>query len=296
MSCMDELDWKVISVLEKTKNISKAADELFISQPAISRRIQNIERRFQTDILVRTKKGVHFTPAGVFLCQCAETVLHQQQEWQQKVLDMKEEPAGLLRIGASGSFTKYILPGLLRDFKQLYPNVQFSVTTGWSQQIMKMVNGGDIYFGFIRGDYEFSGRREKLFREKMYVVNRTPFSITDLPAMPQIDYKSDAYVQSLVDKWWGERFFVRPEISMSVDKVDTAKEMVDKGLGYAFFPELVVDQEKIGLEKQMLTYRSGDILYRNTWMVYQPMVTDLKLCRMFYEFVKGIPFQLGYND
>ena len=79
---------------------------------------------------------------------------------------MRDQPIGTLRIGASNFSTKYLLPELLRRFEIQYPGIEFKVTTGWSRDIVNLVNNNDVHIGFIRGDYSWSGEKLLLFEEK----------------------------------------------------------------------------------------------------------------------------------
>ena len=72
---MDERDWKIISLLYKHKNITKTANELYISQPALTGRIKQIEQDLGVPILNRSNRGVEFTPHGVFVAEFANHLL-----------------------------------------------------------------------------------------------------------------------------------------------------------------------------------------------------------------------------
>ena len=286
---MDEKDWLILKTLFEKKSITQTAATLFISQPALSSRLQQIEARFGTTIVVRGKKGVQFTLEGEFLVKNACEMLKRIQYIEESLQDMRGEPVGTLRIGASAFFTKYLLPELLRRFKLQYPRIEFKVTTGWSRDIVKLANGNDIHIGFIRGDYDWSGKKVLLFEEKMYVSYIRPVSLIDLPKIPRIDYRNDYSVQQLLDKWWNEKFSVGPYIGMEVDRVDTGKEMVSKGLGYAFLPGTIL-ANCCHLSSYEMIYKSGSPLTRKTWMLCNQETMDLKLVKAFSVFVQSMDF------
>ena len=72
---MEDRDWLILSILYKEKNITKTAQTLFISQPALTTRLQHIEKYFGVTIVHRTRKGVHFTSEGEFLAKAATKML-----------------------------------------------------------------------------------------------------------------------------------------------------------------------------------------------------------------------------
>ena len=76
----------------------------------------------------------------------------------------------------------------------------------------------------------------------MCIASTEPISLPDLPALPRICYRSDESIQILVDNWWRETFDVPPLVSMEVDRVDTCKDMVLNGLGYAILPSLILEK------------------------------------------------------
>lgn len=290
---MDERDWLILKTLFEKKSITKTAAALFISQPALSNRLQHIEARFGTIIVVRSKNGVQFTPEGEYLVKNAYEMLKHMQLLEENIQNMQEHPTGTLRIGASMFFTKYLLPELLRRFKIHFPGVEFKVTTAWSRDIVNFVYNNDVHFGFIRGEYSFSGERKLLFNEKMYISSQQPLSYTDLPHMPRIDYRNDYTIQVLLDKWWNENFSVPPKIGMEVDRVDTCKEMVAKGLGYGFLPQIILANAKDIFTREMV-YRSGKPLIRETWMFYNKESMELKLAKAFYDFILDVDFNTFY--
>lgn len=290
---MDERDWLILKTLYERKNITKAAAALFISQPALSNRIKHIEERFGTVIVLRGKNGVQFTPEGEYLVKDAITMLRHMRDVEENVQNMRHDPTGTLRVGASMFFTKYILPELLRRFKEQYPQAEFKVVTAWSSDVLDYVYGNDVHFGFIRGDYSFLGEQEKLFTEKMYVSYMGEIKLSELPYMPRIDYRNDYTIQLLLDKWWNERYSAPPQVGMEVDRVDTCKEMVAKGLGYGFLPQMILAGNK-DISTLEMTSRSGKPLIRETWMFYNKQTLELKIARAFREFISGFDFGIFY--
>jgi DNA-binding transcriptional LysR family regulator len=287
---MDEHDWRLLKTLFEKKSITKAAAALFVSQPALSSRLQQIEARFGTTIVVRSKKGVQFTPEGEYLVRGACEMIIRIQTFEEVVQNMRNQAIGTLRIGASNFSTKYLLPELLRQFKELYPGIEFKVTTGWSKDIANLVYNNDVHIGFVRGEYGWPSEKLLLFEEKMYVSYNKTISMLELPHIPRINYRNDYSVQLVLDKWWNENFSVPPHIGMEVDKVDTCKEMVVKGLGYAFLPEMILkdDDELHNIE---MGHRSGKPILRSTWMFYHRETMELNLVRAFYDFVRNVDFK-----
>ena len=154
---MEDWDWRILQVLHEQKNITKTAQALFMSQPALTARLQHIEKEFGIKIVVRTSKGVQFTPQGEYLARSSEEVLQKIRDIREQVSNLDKDVVGTLRIGASSYFTMYTLPALLRSFHKEYPAVDFKVTTAWSKEIFNQVQNRQIHLGFISSDYGWEG-------------------------------------------------------------------------------------------------------------------------------------------
>ena len=282
---MEERDWLILVKLFEEKSITKAAEALFISQPALTSRLQYIEDRFKAQIVVRSKKGIHFTPEGEFLVTCAKKMIQKIHFIEGTIQTIRNEVKGTLRIGTSILFFRHYLPDLLKQFMDLYPDVDFKISTNLSGNIVDLVYTGDVDIGFIRGDYEWPEKQDLLFEENMYIVSCQDFSLKDLPALPRIDYRSNnKTMRDSLNKWWKENFFTAPFIAVEVDKVDSCKELVSKGLGYAFLPEgILYDTDQVN--KIAMLDQCGKPLVRRTWMLYHEDNLKIALVKTFVEFV-----------
>ena len=77
---MDNFDWKLLYTLYETRNITRAAQKLYLSQPTITKKIQQIEEEFDTSLIVRQSRGIAFTPEGLFLVEKAQQFLNEYEE------------------------------------------------------------------------------------------------------------------------------------------------------------------------------------------------------------------------
>ncbi len=132
---MDERDWMVLQILYSEKNITNAAKSLYISQPALTTRLKQMEKEFGVQIVNRGRRGVQFTPQGEYLAKCASEMLLNIQKIKENVLNMEQKMAGTLRLGVSNFFTDYKLPGLLKSFKDKYPHIEFKVLQALARRL-----------------------------------------------------------------------------------------------------------------------------------------------------------------
>lgn len=287
---MEDRDWRILQVLYEQKNITKTAQALFISQPALTARLRQIEKKFGVTIVHRTSKGVQFTPQGEYLAKCSSEVLAKLRKIKEDVLNMGSTVSGILRIGASSYFTSCILPSLLRLFKEKYPNVEFKVSSTWSKDVFQQVYNQDVHVGFVRVDYGWQNAKHLLFEEHICVASREPIELKDLPNLPRIDFQTDYLINSLIDNWWRSMYSDPPKISMEVDKLVTCKEMVINGLGYAIMPDMIL-KDIDGIHKIRLTDKDGNYLIRKTWMIYQEDSLEMNVVKAFVDFVEAMDFE-----
>ena len=286
---MESWDWKILQVLYEQKSITKTAQTLFTSQPALTARLQQIEKEFGIKIVHRSSKGVQFTPQGEYLANSATQVLHNLQRIREQVANLSDSVSGVLRIGASSYFTMYSLPPLLRQFKQLHPAVEFKVLTAWSREIYNRVHNQEVHLGFVSSDYGWSDCRQLLFEESIYIASADAISLENLPALPRIDYQSDGLIKAMIDGWWRENFSVPPHVTMEVDKLATCKEMVKHGLGYAVMPSRILNDTP-QLRRILLTDRTGQPILRKSWLIYQQESLEIKALAAFADFVETYDF------
>jgi DNA-binding transcriptional LysR family regulator len=286
---MDERDWQILKVLYEKKNITKTAQSLYISQPSLTKRIQQIEMEYDQAIISRGAKGVQFTPQGEYLVKCADEMLGRLRQIKETVQNMDHEISGTLRLGVSNYITRHKLPGLLKLFREQFPKVNFKVTTGWSREAFDLVYNREVHIGIVRGDYHWGGSKHLLFEENICITSKEKIELKDLPSLPRVQYDTDNALKALVDNWWTRTFSEPPIIGMEVDKADTCKEMVLNGLGYGILPSVLVEDHS-SLYRINLNNESGQPLVRKTWMLYHQESLELKVIKEFVEFIKKMDF------
>lgn len=287
---MMDRDWELISVLYQEKNITKASAKLYISQPAVTKRLQMIESKLGVQIVERGRKGVHFTPEGEYLVKCAEEMRARMREIMSNLSSMTKEVKGVIKIGASNNFARKTLPKILSEYQERYPDVKFEISTGWSSEIFRLLCNKEIEVAFIRGEYKWSQGEKLLFQEKLFAINSEKIKIEDLPKFKKIEYNCDIKLKSILDNWWRENFSDHSLKGLMVDRSDTCKEMVMQGLGFALVPSTIL-KENDKLFKLELLDKNGEFLKRNTKMLYYENFKETNLGKTFLEIVDSIDFK-----
>ena len=99
---MDYLDWEILRHLKESRNITKTAQELFLTQPTVTKRLKQIEQEFQTQLFIRHSKGIVLTPEGLFLTQKAGIFLSEYDNIKANIQCIsRENIQGTLRLAAT---------------------------------------------------------------------------------------------------------------------------------------------------------------------------------------------------
>ena len=281
---MDEKDWIFLKILHEEKSITRTAERLFISQPALSYRLKNIEAEFGVALFFKTKKGIEFTSEGDYIARYAEEMQKKLQQTKDHVMNMNNGVNGTIRLGVSSNFARYKLPEILKRFSKQYPDIQFHLNTGWSTEIMGLLDSSKVHVGIVRNNYQWKGEKSLLSNERLFLISKNEITIDELPNLPFINYHTDNSLKNLINDWWHDHYSSPPRITMEVDKLETCKEMVKSELGVAILPEMSLQPNDF-LHTLCLTDKQGSPLQRNTWLMYDANFLNLSVVKAFVDFL-----------
>lgn len=142
---------KVFRVAAERLSFTRAAEELFISQPAVTKHINELERQLGVPLFVRRSNSVFLTSEGEVLLGYARRILALYSDLNDALSDDHADAVGTLHVGASTTIAQYLLPAVLSHFKQRYPQIDVTLTDGNTRQIERMVADERLDFGLIEG-------------------------------------------------------------------------------------------------------------------------------------------------
>lgn len=288
---MDERDWLIISTVHSCKSITKTAKTLYISQPALTERIKQIEEELSVTLINRSNKGVTMTPQGEFAAKFANKLLRDVTDFKEQLVNLGEAAAGVLKIAAPSIICRYYLPGILENFQKKYPKVKLDVGIQPSGQVLKMLKSHLIDFGVTK-HYTGFNTDEKLLllTYKVYAVSTEPFELEDLPKLKRVEYSYESYYKKMLTEWWQDRFAAPSLIGSTVANLDLCKEMVFNGLGYGFLPQILINEAPTKLYTQALTYKDGRPFTRDTFLVFNKETLKAPLPKLFYNYLRECDF------
>lgn len=172
----------VFYTVAKRLSFTKAAAELFVTQPAVTKHIQELEHQFGTALFDRRGNQVSLTAAGSLLLRHAETIMATYRQLTFDMNALKGEPGGTLRLGASSTVAQYVIPPVLARFHEQSADVAISLLSGNTEQIEQALLSNDIDLGLVEGRTHHSDIRYTSFvKDELVLICRPdhPLAIRD---------------------------------------------------------------------------------------------------------------------
>lgn len=142
---------KVFYTVALRLNFTKAATELYISQPAVSKHIQELEETYKTKLFERNGSKIALTPAGEILLKHTKNIFEIYREIDFDMSSFINERQGLLRLGASTTISQYIIPPVLARFHQKQKDIKVNLVNGNTEQIENALLNKEIEIGIVEG-------------------------------------------------------------------------------------------------------------------------------------------------
>jgi DNA-binding transcriptional LysR family regulator len=234
----------------RRRNVSRAAEALFLTQPAITARLKSLEGGLGVELFVRSSRGMKLSDAGRAFLPYAERTIAAFDEGRQLVANLREGTMGALVIAAAPAVSTYVLPEILRAFRGSFPHVRLGVRTGHTEEVLEMVLRAEAHIGIGRPirhpDIELT---PVLDDEMLLVVSaRHPFArrgkvrMDELAAERLILFDRTSSYHELTSSLFRQAGVV-PASTLELDNVEAAKKMVQQGLGVALLPRMALATE-----------------------------------------------------
>lgn len=247
---MDQLLQVFVTVAEK-KNFSRAAEELLMTQPAVSQYIKTLERNMETTLLERNNKMVHLTKAGDVVYHHAKDILTTYDRMQHLVGDMMKTPSGKLAIGASYTFGEYVLPHVVATLREAYPQITPLITIHNTREISDLVTARQLDVGIVEGQVPDPKHYAEVFADDQMVtvaasshplVQQSEIIMSDLEQETWIVREKGSGTHEVTERMFASYHFV-PAQTMPFGSTQVIKEAVEAGLGITFLSKWAIRKE-----------------------------------------------------
>ena len=190
---MRELDWLILRKLYEKRSISKAAEDLYVTQSALTKRVRTIEQEWGVEVVKRSNQGVTFTEDGRYLVKKAGIMLDFLGEIREHFSE-RHGVKELVRVGVPNSFARLHMPKLLKGYVDAYNRLQFKTFPNSSDMLIRQITDGTIDIAIVCGDYPFLGEKICLFEEELYIMAPMGTALEDVEHLPIIVFKSDGKI------------------------------------------------------------------------------------------------------
>ncbi|MBS1142747.1 MAG: LysR family transcriptional regulator [Proteobacteria bacterium] len=286
---------QVFHAVAKHLSFTRAADALFMTQPAVTFQIRQLEEQYSTRLFDRRHGGISLTPAGELVLSFAEKILALSDEMETRLSEMTGEMRGPLLVGASTTIAEFMLPRVLGEFNAAYPQVRARLIVANSESIESQVAEHTLDVGLIEVPAKLSGLTSQICCEDELLVICAP----DYPLAGQksvaprnlVDYEfisrePGSGTREITDAYFREHK-VPPEnlkMQMELGSPEALKGVVSTGLGFAIVSRAVVEKEaQLG---ELVAIPLKPPLKRSLYLVYQQDRFQSRLTATFIEFTR----------
>lgn len=255
----------------ETGSFTQAAAELGYTQSAISQMVHTLERELNTTLLLRSKTGVTLTADGREYMPYIQSISNAQRELEVKCQEMQGLESGLIRVGTFTSVSRTWLPRFIKEFKKMYPPVQFILRQGDYTSICQWVAEGSVDFGFTNPEVTSKLNIIPLCTDRMQAVlpsghplaGEDSISLETLASLPYILLDEGVELSVPLSAFY--RHGLTPNIQYTVVDDYTIISMVEQGLGVSSLYDLVLE----GYHQNVVTKPIHPEVTRTLALVYK---------------------------
>ena len=252
---LDQL--RILHAISNEGSFKKASEKLYISQPAVSLQVQNLERQLNTPLFYRDKRKARLTETGLLLIKYSERILGLCEETCRALDELNTLQSGGLIIGASQTTGTYLMPSLIGIFKQKYPQMAIELQVHSTRKISWGVSNGNIDLAVVGGEIP------KELQKKLMVTSDAedelalilplshPFSSLeciqkeDLYRLHFIALNTQSTIRNVIEKTLTKHGIDSNylKIEMELNSIEAIKNAVHSGLGAAFVSVSAITKE-----------------------------------------------------
>jgi DNA-binding transcriptional LysR family regulator len=286
---------QVFHAVARQLSFTKAAEALFMTQPAVTFQIKQLEEHFSTRLFDRGHGRITLTPAGDIVLDYAEKILGLSAELDTRLKEMTGEVAGALLIGASMTIAEFLLPQVLGEFRARYPKVLPRLIVANSETVESRVAEYTLDLGFIEAPSHLPALvSDFCTHDELQVLCAPGHALARLAAVtprqllkhPFVSREPGSGTREVTDKYLQEAG-IRPDsldTVMELGSPEAIKGLVSTGLGFAIMSRSTVSKEiKLG---QLAAIPLEPRLMRPLSVVYPKEKFRSRLANTFIEFAK----------
>ncbi len=278
--------------LVQTGSFTETARQLNLTQSAISHSVKNLEEDLRCQLVTRTGRKIHITEDGDELYQHAQAILHQMESARGRIQDRANWGKGRLRVGASTTACQYILPNVLREFNECFPDCILSITPADTPELLEMVRRHEIDLAIIVDPNNTNDITvQQLFSDELVLVTSSIHSFAQKGTVKMSEIAQERLVlynkssQTFAEI---EQFFRQNKLALvnyiELGSMEAIKELIKINYGVSFLASWIVEKEvsngslvRISLGRNKIS-RNWGICYANEKKLSITEETFLGIC------------------
>jgi DNA-binding transcriptional LysR family regulator len=245
---------QVFHAVAKHLSFTKGAEAVFMTQPAVTFQVRQLEEQFNTRLFDRAQGRISLTPAGQAAFEYAEKILAMSAEMEARLREMSGQAAGPLMIGASTTIAEYLLPRILGEFKARHPSILPRLFVANSEAVQDRVAERSLDLGFIEGGSRLPSLESHVCcQDELQVVCAPSHALASLDVVPARALTEHAYLgrepgsgtREVIDHYLEKAGLGRDslQVVMEASSPEALKGMVATGLGFTIMSRAAVLKE-----------------------------------------------------
>ncbi len=287
---------QVFHTVARLLSFTKAAETLHMTQPAVTFQVRQLEEHFNTRLFDRTHNRISLTDAGVRVNEYAERIFQLYGEMENSIREMTGEISGAVTIGASTTVAEYMLPSLLGDFKEKYPEVNLHLKVSNSEGIVSMVENNTIDLGVVESPVANKNLMVEICKYDQLVVimppnhplaERRQVSFKDILQYPFICREEGSGTREVISEYLGSMSCCDRDLNivMELGSPEAIKGAVEAGMGLSVVSSATIQKElKLGT---LVSIPLDPPLRRPYSFVHQKQKFRLRVMEELLDFARG---------
>jgi len=244
--------YRIFYVVAKSESISKAAESLYISQPAITFQIKKLEEQLGISLFTRTKHGVILTDEGKVLFDYVKMGIESITNGENTLSNLKNLDSGIIRIGASTTVCRHIVMPFLEKFHELYPKIDIQIVNNLTTNLLKELRNGNLDILFLNMPMN-ENKDLKIIpltdvqdifvgNKKYYDITNGKLNLKDLNSLPLIFQKSPSNTRTYLNNYLKNNDIdLKPQLE--VVSYNLIMDLVKAGFGIGYATKEFIKNE-----------------------------------------------------
>ncbi|PKH02622.1 LysR family transcriptional regulator [Psychromonas sp. MB-3u-54] len=227
------------TVLARTGNFTKAAEELGIAQSALSMSIQKLEKQLALKLVNRAERKMSITSDGQVLLKHAQKILENVKQAKIQLQELKGLKSGSINFGVPAMIGSYYLPETLALFKQRYPGIQINIHEAGTATLAKMLLDGELDLAIIRADRHHDNIRCITLAKEQIVAcvprehefaKRENITLEEFCSQPLVLFREGYFLREAVSSYC-QQHRINPDIRFETNLIELLKSLIRKQIG-----------------------------------------------------------------